>query len=267
MASPSHHPWRQSNQSSSTEDEDEVYPRIDEEIFRQLPERLRRNLRSLQQEAYDRLSRPNLNLDYHTQNHHHPQSQQQRATQSTSSQANSNTFPPYHQTRDNWPLLTMDGGSSKYLSIRNPEPRGSRSTLRRGGDEGEAAKKKVQFNLPELENGEMGHHGHAGEQGPGLHQEPARDEHFGEYPEHHHHPALEFTSPWTTTARYRNIISGERSNPHAPYTSASREQIRRLALSEGIEEANAFRLGRNRQHWLKRFLGFLGFKGRKDRKP
>lgn len=253
-----------SNSTESLEDEEEVYPRISEEIFDQLPTRLRQNLRILQQEVFDRLSRTNPNPAYHAQNPHQrpaDQHESEERTPATPSQNNSN-FLATHRNQDKEPSLAMDEESSKYLSIRNPEPRGSKAGDGRGNDEGERGKKRVKFDLPEpeYEDGEQ-QHGDAREAGVDPFQGPVAEENF-EYFEDYQPRALETTGPWTATARFQNIISGETSNPYAPYTSALREEAR-ASVVENLGELDD---GKKRKRWFYRFLKFIGLKSRKDKK-
>lgn len=254
-----------SNSTETLEDEEEIYPRINEEVLNQLPARLRQNLRSLQQEASARLSKQN-NFQHCTQNNH-PGSTDQRETRAMSHQNHSDSYPETYLKQEHCPLPEMDEGSSKYLSLRNPDPRGSKAGDGRGNGEEGKDKKKVQFDLPQVEDKDGEQHADAGAEGQAPFQGPAAEEYFDDYPEDHQRSRLEFTSHWTASARFHNVLSGDGSNPYAPYTSALREQAKASGYWAGnVEEEAAGMLETKRKRWLNRFRKFVGLKGGKDKK-
>lgn len=254
-----------SNSTESLQDEEEVFPRISEDIFDQLPTRLRQNLRMLQQEAFDRISRTNPNFGNHVQDlHQRPASQREFAEQTpaTPSQGNSNSYPTTHSNEEKEPPLAMDEGSSKYLTIRNPDPRGSKSGDGRGDDEEGKGNKRVKFDLPEPEDRNREQHGNTSEAGFDPFQGPVAEENF-EYFEDHQPTALETTGPWTASARFQTVLSGETSNPYAPYTSALREEAR-ASVVKTLGELDE---RKTRKRWFHRFLSFIGLGDSKDKKP
>lgn len=256
-----------SNSTESFQDEEEVFPDIDEEILNQLPPRLQRNLRILQQEAYDRLSRTNPKLVSHM--HQRPASQHESVGRAPATpQENSKNLLTTHRERDDWPLPAMDEGSSRYLSIRNPDRRGSPAGTG-NEDSGGKGKKRVKFNLPdpepedEGENEEQDGAASGGRANPI--QGPVAEENFDHF-EDHRPTRLEATGLWTASARFRNVLSGEATNPYAPYTSGLREEAR-ASVMDNLGDLDDESPKKKRKPWFHRFLKFIGLKGRKDKKP
>jgi hypothetical protein len=265
-------PWNtqsrtESNNSSSTEtleDEEEVFREIDEEILSQLPTCLRKNLESLQQETFDRLSRTNPSFKHRAQNHHRCQDGREEESLATY-ETNSNNLIKSHDKQDTRPLAKMEEGPSKYLTVRNPDARDTKAEGGRSNDETED-RKRVQFNLPEPRGNEEGYRG-VGSEGLGQFQWPV-GESFEDHREDVQQPLLEPTGPWTASARSHTIISGERHNPYAPYTSALREQERSWAApAKNPEEAEGEEPKKKRKRWARWFSKLIRVgESRKDKK-
>ena len=266
---------RPTNSTASLEDEEEVFYEIDEDILSQLPPRLRQNLQSLRMETFERLSRTNPNFEYRAHNPYQTPTGQQAMEEETKAvpyQSESGRGPASGWHHNSGGQLEASQGSSRYLSVRNPDPR----TDRKG--KGKAPMKKVEFDMPEFNDDYGGDHGNAAAGGLGNFEGMSDEEVYQRQYRLYREEAIRRTSSsCTVAAGSQTVLSDDQTlNPAAPYTSRLRWQasqdpdywVKTVESDEesgeesgqGTAEGKIVKRKGLRPRWLRRLYKLIGRK-------